>query len=90
MSVGFVYRSVWRMVPSRMTVVSRNDTLSWDYCAVNLILGWKVFICRNCCNCSLPSLQTAEKSSLYLRQMDGLFTMLWGRRFSSSPMKILA
>ena len=43
MSVGFVYRSVWRMVPSRMTVVSREDTFSREHSAVNLMVGWKVF-----------------------------------------------
>ena len=69
---------------------SVKERHSQDYCAVNLIVGWKVSICRNCCNCSSPSFQTAEKLSLYLWQMDGLFTVLWSRCFSSSPMKILA
>ena len=32
MSVGFVYRSVWRMVPSRMTGVKERHFLSGPLC----------------------------------------------------------
>ena len=60
--------------------------------AVKLIVVWKVLIsCRNCsataiCRCS----RHVKMSSMYLHQMDGLFTGFWRRCFSNSPMKMMA
>ena len=45
-SVSLVYRSIWIVVPSRMTVVSRNDSCSIEISAVNLMVWWKELICR--------------------------------------------
>ncbi len=38
-SVGLVYRSVCVVLPSRITVVSRNVILSVEYSAVNFIMS---------------------------------------------------
>ena len=41
MSVGLVYKSVWMLFPSSITVVSRKDTCCVEVSAVNLNGGMK-------------------------------------------------
>ena len=40
-SVGLVYKSMCKIPPARMTVVSRKETHFVDISIVNLIVGWR-------------------------------------------------
>jgi len=61
------------VVLSRMTVVSRNETLSTDHSAVNLMVWWNWSLSfKKSCSVSIPSFQMANMSSINLHHTIGL------------------
>ena len=76
---------------SRMTVVSRNDTLSTDHSAVNLIVWWNWSLSfKKSCSVSIPSFQMTNISSINLHRTIGLAVVDASICSSRSVMKMLA
>ena len=91
MSVGLVYKSVWMLFPSSITVVSRKDTSCVEVSAVNLMEGLNELIWpRKIISDSLPCSQVAKISSMYLHHMCGLADVQASRSSSNFAMNRLA
>ena len=61
------------VVLSRMTVVSRNKTLSTDHSAVNLVVWWNWLLSfKKSRSVSIPSFQMVNMSSMNLHHTIGL------------------
>ena len=76
---------------SRMTVLSRNDTLSTDHSAVNLMVWWNWSLSFKKSNSvSIPSFQMANMPSINLHHTIGLAVVDASIRSSRSVMKMLA
>ena len=76
---------------SRMTVVSRNKTLSIDHSAVNLMVWWNWLLSfKKGLSVSILSFQMAKMSSINLHHTIGLLVVDVSIRSSRSVMKMLA
>ena len=76
---------------SRMTVVSRNETLSTDHSTVNLMVWWNWSLSfKKSRSVSIPSFQMANMSSINLHHTIGLAVVAASIHSSQSVMKMLA
>ena len=91
MSVALVYKSVWKLSPSSITVVSRKDTCCVEVSAVNLVGRMEqVDLVQEGHQYSLPCSQMAKISSMYLHHVCGLADVQASRSSSNYATNRLA
>ena len=76
---------------TNLTLISKKLIVSFEYSAVNFIVGWKVFnLLRNLCRDSSPCSQIKKMSSTYLHHIIGFSSKAFRIFFSKSAINKIA